>query len=194
MLRSQNYLFSAPAPPLSIISAPAPALYCHLKLFYHTKTGRNLLFFILASSTRTIINIFCSGSRSQNNFGFTGSGSATLKKSYRQYGVKHTYKCNTLYRVIFVFAFLFSLFLPPELVNPSLFEIPELAGHPPLLRAGLLRSLAGQHLQGQVPEPSLQLSWLPRQKNCCSKLTSCCGSGRIHGRIRIAIQKNRNIM
>ena len=34
MLRSRNYLFAAPAPSLSIISAPAPAIYCHLKLFY----------------------------------------------------------------------------------------------------------------------------------------------------------------
>ena len=37
VLRSQNYLFSAPAPPLSLIlalaPAPAPAIYCHLKLF-----------------------------------------------------------------------------------------------------------------------------------------------------------------
>ena len=32
--RSRNYLFSAPAPTLAIISAPAPpAIYWHLKLF-----------------------------------------------------------------------------------------------------------------------------------------------------------------
>ena len=38
VLRSRNYLCSASAPPLSIIStpatAPAPAIYCHLKLYY----------------------------------------------------------------------------------------------------------------------------------------------------------------
>ena len=40
VLRSRNYLFSAPAPTLFIISAPAPApapvtaIYCHIKLFY----------------------------------------------------------------------------------------------------------------------------------------------------------------
>ena len=35
VLRSRNYLFSAPAPTLTIISAPAPAtaIYWHLKLF-----------------------------------------------------------------------------------------------------------------------------------------------------------------
>ena len=35
VLWSQNYLFSAPAPSLSLVSAPAPALakYCHLKLY-----------------------------------------------------------------------------------------------------------------------------------------------------------------
>ena len=44
VLRSQNYLFSAPAPTLSIISAPAPApapapaINCHLKLFYNSST------------------------------------------------------------------------------------------------------------------------------------------------------------
>ena len=42
VLRSRNYLFSAPAPPLSIISAPAPApataIYCYLKLFYNSIT------------------------------------------------------------------------------------------------------------------------------------------------------------
>ena len=38
VLRSRNYLFSALAPPLSLISAPAPApaqapaIYCHLKV------------------------------------------------------------------------------------------------------------------------------------------------------------------
>ena len=41
VLRRRNYLFSAttPAPPLCIISAPAPppapAIYCHLKLFFN---------------------------------------------------------------------------------------------------------------------------------------------------------------
>ena len=44
LLRSRNYLFSAPtpapAPPLSLISAPAPAIYCHLKLFYNSSTVR----------------------------------------------------------------------------------------------------------------------------------------------------------
>ena len=39
VLRSRNYLLSAPAPLLSLILAPAPApahaaIYCHLKLFY----------------------------------------------------------------------------------------------------------------------------------------------------------------
>ena len=42
MLRSRNYLFSAPAPTLSIISAPAPppatAIYCHIKLFDNSST------------------------------------------------------------------------------------------------------------------------------------------------------------
>ena len=44
VLRSRNYLFSAPtlAPPLSLISAlapaPAQAIHCHLKLFYHRNT------------------------------------------------------------------------------------------------------------------------------------------------------------
>ena len=40
VLRSRSYLFSAPtpAPPLSPISAPAPAIYCHLKLFYNSST------------------------------------------------------------------------------------------------------------------------------------------------------------
>ena len=40
------FLFSAPAPPFSIISAsapaptPAPAIYCHLKLYYNSSTIR----------------------------------------------------------------------------------------------------------------------------------------------------------
>ena len=38
VLRRLNYLFSAltPAPPLSLISAPAPVLYCRLKLLYNS--------------------------------------------------------------------------------------------------------------------------------------------------------------
>ena len=41
VLRSRNYLFSAPAPPLSIISAPAPApaIYCNLKLYYNANSS-----------------------------------------------------------------------------------------------------------------------------------------------------------
>ena len=66
VLRSRNYLFSAPAPPLSIISAPAPApaIYCNLKLYYNTNssTKRNMsqwrFFFILASSKLTPVNIY----------------------------------------------------------------------------------------------------------------------------------------
>ena len=42
VLRSRNYLFSAPAPNLTIISDPAPApttaIYWHLKLFLNTST------------------------------------------------------------------------------------------------------------------------------------------------------------
>ena len=50
VLRSQNYLFSAPTPPLSLILAAAPApnpvpapalapaIYCHLKLFFNRST------------------------------------------------------------------------------------------------------------------------------------------------------------
>ena len=38
MLQNRNYLFSASAPTLSIIPAPAPAIYCHLKLFYNSST------------------------------------------------------------------------------------------------------------------------------------------------------------
>ena len=88
VLRSGNYLFSAPAPPLSIIlalaQAPATAIYCHLNMSYTVLIkDRNYLFFILASSKLTAENIydkknFGSGSRSQNNFGSTGS--ATLSK------------------------------------------------------------------------------------------------------------------
>ena len=39
-LRSRNYLFSAPAPPLYryLISALAPAINCYLKLFYNSST------------------------------------------------------------------------------------------------------------------------------------------------------------
>ena len=70
VLRSQNYLFSAPtpAPHLSIISAPAPAptpaIYCHLKLYYNSSTIRNMsqlsFFFILilASFRLTVGNIY----------------------------------------------------------------------------------------------------------------------------------------
>ena len=70
VLRSRNYLFSAPAsgsfsaPPLSIISAPAPApaIYCHLKLYYNSSTIRNKsqwkFFFILAYSKLTAVNIY----------------------------------------------------------------------------------------------------------------------------------------
>ena len=40
VLRRRYYLFSAPVPPLSLVSAPAPApataIYCHLKLFYNS--------------------------------------------------------------------------------------------------------------------------------------------------------------
>ena len=36
VLRSQNYLCSAPCPHFSLISASALAIYCHLKLFYIT--------------------------------------------------------------------------------------------------------------------------------------------------------------
>ena len=42
VLRSRNYLFFAPVPTLSIISAPAPApatsIYCYIKLFYNCST------------------------------------------------------------------------------------------------------------------------------------------------------------
>ena len=47
MLRSRNYLFSASAPPRSIISAPAPApataKYYHLKLFHNSSAILYLL-------------------------------------------------------------------------------------------------------------------------------------------------------
>ena len=67
VLRSRNYLFSAPAPPLSIISAaptpaPAPAIYCHLKLYYYNSRS------ILATSKLTEVSIYLKdnfGSRSQ---------------------------------------------------------------------------------------------------------------------------------
>ena len=55
VLRSQNYLFWAPtpAPPLSHISAPAPAIKCHL-ILNKSRTipvaVENAFFFILASS------------------------------------------------------------------------------------------------------------------------------------------------
>ena len=92
VLRSRNYLFSAPtlapAPPFSIIlapaPAPAPALYWHLKLFYNSSTTRNMFqwrfVFILASSKLTIGNIYLIRSfrlwvQVSHNF---GSGSATL--------------------------------------------------------------------------------------------------------------------
>ena len=55
VLQSRNYLFLAPAPPLS------PAIYCHLKLYYNSSTIRNMsqwrLFFILAFSKGTAVNI-----------------------------------------------------------------------------------------------------------------------------------------
>ena len=45
MLQNRNYLFSAPAPPLSIILAPAlaTAIYWHLKLFFNSSTGTVLI-------------------------------------------------------------------------------------------------------------------------------------------------------
>ena len=63
MFWSRNYLFSARTLPLSLISAPAPAIYCHLKLFYyigryHTNEGRNEFFFSLASSKLTAVRIY----------------------------------------------------------------------------------------------------------------------------------------
>ena len=80
VLRSQNYLFSAPAPPWSLISAPAPAIYCHLKLFYNSNTipmevqYRYIsFFFILASSKLTAVN---TGIHLKNSLGSgTSSGS-----------------------------------------------------------------------------------------------------------------------
>ena len=79
VLRSRNYLFSAltpgPVPPWSRISAPAPApaIYCHLKLLYNSSTipmevEKSFSFF--SSSKLTAVNIylknnFGSGSRSQ---------------------------------------------------------------------------------------------------------------------------------
>ena len=81
VLRSQNYLFSAPTPaPLSsLISAPAPApapaMYCNLKLFYNSNTIPMevyiTFFFILESSKLTAGNIHL-----KNNFG-SGSGSGS---------------------------------------------------------------------------------------------------------------------
>ena len=76
------------APPLSIISAPA--IYYHFKLYYNSSTIRNkfrLRFsLILASSKLTAVNNKYLLKRSfrlrlqvSNNFGFTGSGSATDK-------------------------------------------------------------------------------------------------------------------
>ena len=38
VLQRRNYLFSAPAPTLAIISAPATAIYWHLKLFKNTSS------------------------------------------------------------------------------------------------------------------------------------------------------------
>ena len=68
VLRSRNYLFSAraTAPTLSIISAPASApataIYCHLKLFlkeyYYTNRSRNQLLFVLASSKLNAENVY----------------------------------------------------------------------------------------------------------------------------------------
>ena len=77
VLRSRNYLFPTPAtaPSLSIISAPAPAIYCYLKLYYNSSTTRYVclnggFFFILASFKLTLVNIYLkdnsgSSSRSQ---------------------------------------------------------------------------------------------------------------------------------
>ena len=87
VLRSRNYLFSAPAP------APPPAINCHLKLLYNSIVypqsipyqERKTLAFIhpigssnLAKENIYFTNNFGSGSRSQNNFNSTGSGSAIL--------------------------------------------------------------------------------------------------------------------
>ena len=64
VLRSRNYLFSA----------PASAIYCHLTLYYNSSTIRNMsqwrFFFIPTSSKLTAVNIyqkysFGSGSRSK---------------------------------------------------------------------------------------------------------------------------------
>ena len=65
VLRSRNYLFSAP--PLSIFAALAlatgtdPAIFCHFKLYYNNSTIRIMSqwrFFVLASSKVTKLNIY----------------------------------------------------------------------------------------------------------------------------------------
>ena len=78
MLQSQNYLFLAPAPPLSLISAlaPDPAMYCHLKLYYNSSsTIRNMsqwrFCFILAQSKQTKVN---TGTYKKDNFGSAAPG------------------------------------------------------------------------------------------------------------------------
>ena len=88
MWRSRNYLFSAPT--LSIISAPvsaqATAIYFHLILFYNSNIYLLPVVFLRPSILQTDCRkcffkvIFGSGcgSRSPNNLGSTGCGSATL--------------------------------------------------------------------------------------------------------------------
>ena len=74
VLLSRNNLFSAPAPPLSLISAtaPAPAIYCHLNLFYNSSILLEVdIGFLHPSILQTdcrkylLKNNFGSGSRSQ---------------------------------------------------------------------------------------------------------------------------------
>ena len=90
VLQSQNYLFSAPAPPLSIISAPAPApatsIYCHFKLFYNSSTMLIEVEISFPSSQHLqtdckkylLRRLFRLRVQVSHNFGSTGSGSATL--------------------------------------------------------------------------------------------------------------------
>ena len=94
VLRSRNYLFSAltlaPAPPLSIISAPAsapapaPGIVCHLKLYYNRSRYHKkyvaMEVFLHPGILKTDCSKFVLKIKFWHNFGSTGSdsGSATL--------------------------------------------------------------------------------------------------------------------